>query len=136
MEIGKIIYYFACVFLWAGLIILAVMAIRPGFPEWLRAHPQIMVLLLGTNQMPAKPVRTLRRFYLFLTGGWTWLLVWSWWLMPAIRDFFFRSTPNPTAFQIARISSIIVILAYAGVGFFAIGRAITIWFREIYSHTE
>ncbi|MCK5243237.1 hypothetical protein KAR34_12385 [bacterium] len=135
MEITKILYYLACAFLWSGLMSLVVMAWRPGFPEWLTAHPKVMVLLLGTDQLPRRPVLTLRRFYLFLTCGFTWLLVWSWWLMPVIKDFFFRSTPTPTAWQVARISSIIVVLGYAAVGFYGIGKAITIWFKEIYSPT-
>ncbi len=127
------LYYAACIILWLGLTALAIMAGRRDFPLFLAARPRLMVLLLGTNRMPSRPLRTLRRFYWFLDGGWTWLLVWSWWLMPWVRDFFYRSTPNPTAFHIARISSIIIVLLYAIVGFFAIGRAITIWFREIYN---
>ncbi|MBN1594871.1 hypothetical protein JW933_02990 [candidate division FCPU426 bacterium] len=132
MGLLVLLYYLACGLVWLGLTILASMAVRQGFPEWLRSHPKTMVCLLGTNRMPAKPVRTLRRFYLFLCGGFTWLLVWSWWIMPPVKNFFFKSIPTPVAFKIARISTLVVVIAYAAAGFFAIGRAVTIWFKEIY----
>jgi uncharacterized membrane protein SirB2 len=133
MTITQIAYYVACGLLFSGLMTMVIMSIRPGFPEWLTQHSKLMMVLLGTNQLPKRPVRTLRRFYIFLTAGFTWLLVWSWWLMPLVKDFFFKSTPTPAAWQVARISSIIVVLAYAAAGFYWIGKAITIWFKEIYS---
>ncbi|MCD4814139.1 hypothetical protein K8S19_10665 [bacterium] len=136
MELGKILYYSASILLWVFLAVMAWAALRSGFPKWLREHEQAMLVLLGTNQMPANPEKTLRRFYLFLGGGWTWLLIWSWWLMPVVKDFFFREVSNPAALQISRISSGIVLFAYAGVGFFWIGKAVTIWFKEIYNHQE
>lgn len=133
LPLGTILYYAACVVLWLGLTALALLVLRPGFIAWLEARPGLRVWLLGTDRMPDKPAHTLRRFYWFLDGGWTWLLVWSWWLMPALRDHFFRSATQPAALQTARLSSIIVVLAYAATGFFAIGRGITIWYREIYA---
>jgi hypothetical protein len=132
-PLGTMLYYTACVVLWLGLTALALLALRPGFSAWLEARPGVRVWLLGTDRMPDRPVRTLRRFYWFLDGGWTWLLVWSWWLMPALKNYFFRSATQPAALQTARLSSIIVVLAYAATGFFAIGRGITIWYREIYA---
>lgn len=132
-PLGSILYYTACAVLWLGLTSLALLVLRPGFITWLEARPGLRVWLLGTDRMPDRPARTLRRFYWFLDGGWTWLLVWSWWLMPALRDYFFRSATQPAALQTARLSGIIVMLSYAAAGFFAIGRGITIWYREIYA---
>ncbi len=133
MDILTVGYYIACMIIWLGLTGAAAAALRPGFPEWLEAHPRVMLYLLGINRLPLNPSRTLKRFYLFLAGGWTWILVWSWWWMPLLKDYFFRSTPTPIAFRIARISTLIVVGAYAAVGFFAIGRSLTIWFKDIYN---
>ncbi|MEW6516352.1 MAG: hypothetical protein AB1439_05535 [candidate division FCPU426 bacterium] len=131
LPFGTLLYYAACLALWLGLTVMALLVLRRDFIAWLEARPGLRVWLLGTDRMP--PARTIQRFYWFLDGGWTWILVWSWWLMPALREYFFRSATQPAALQTARLSSIIVVLSYAATGFFAIGRGITIWYREIYS---
>lgn len=136
MDIGKLLYYSASILLWLFLALMAWASLQPGFVAWLRRNEKWMIVLLGTNQMPQKPEKTLKRFYLFLVGGWTWLLAWSWWLMPVIKTFFFREINNPTALRISRLSSMIVLLAYAGVGFFCIAKAVTIWFKEIYNQPQ
>jgi|GEM_PF-6258047 len=130
---GTWAYLAACGLLWLFLTALWVGSLQPGFPGWLASHPRLMVALLGTDRMPAKPSRTLTRFYFFLAGGWTWILAWSWWLGPLIKEQFFRDVTTTKAYEIARISTIIVVAAYAATGFFAIGKAVSIWFKEIYA---
>lgn len=128
-----IAYYSAAVLLWVFLAVMAVGTLRPGFTAWLQAHPRVRLNLLGTNQLPKNPERVLRRFYLFLAGGWTWILVWAWWLMPAIRAWFFKRVTTGKGYETAKIATLIVLAAYAVTGFYAIGKAVSIWFREIYA---
>jgi len=135
VSLGWVLYYVASVILWLGLTILAVGALFPGFVRWLSAHPQGMVLLLGVNRLPENAERILRRFYLYLDIGWTWLLVWSWWLMPWFKNFFYHNVNSERAFQVARYSTLIVLVAYSVFGFFCIGRAISIWFKQIYNRS-
>ena len=92
-----------------------------------------MVLLLGIDRLPLNPIRTLRRFYLFLSGGWIWLLVWSWGLMPLLKNVFYRNLPSLKAYQTARLATLILLIAYSAFGFFCIGKALNIWFKEIYN---
>lgn len=126
------IYYLASCWLWLGLTVLVIFALRPGFPEWLRKHPAAMVKLLGTDRMPDQPGRTLRRFYLFLYSGFTWLLAWSWWVMPAVKKYLYQAVTSEQTYQIARYSTLGVYALYAAVGFFAIARGIMLWFKKIY----
>jgi hypothetical protein len=129
-------YYAACAVLWALLAALWVASRQEGFPAWLEAHPKAMLALLGVSQLPKNALRTLRRFYFYLSGGWTWILVWSWWLGPWVKVYFFRSVTTSKGYDIARMSTMIVIASYAAAGFYAIGRGITIWFKEIYLGIE
>ena len=130
----KFIYYLACVLLWLGLTILALLSLSNRFYDYLTRHPKFTLYLLGINIVPA--VADLKKFYLFLAGGWTWLLVWSWWLMPWLKEYFFKTVSNPPTLQIARISSLVVIVSYTGVGFFFIGKSLTIWFKKIYRNAK
>jgi hypothetical protein len=126
-------YYGVSIALAALLAVLGLASLHPRFADWLGARPRVMILLLGINQLPLKPVRTLRRFYLFLSGGWLWLLAWSWWLMPWLKNLFYRNVPSLKAYQVARTATLILLVAYSAFGFYAIGKALNIWFKEIYN---
>lgn len=130
------VYYGASIFLAVLLAALGLVSLHPGFADWLGTHPRAMVLLLGIDELPPKAVRTLRRFYLYLSGGWVWLLAWSWWLMPILKNIFYRHVPSLKAYQTARLATLVLLLAYSAFGFFCIGKAINIWFKEIYRHPD
>jgi len=136
VDVIWILYYVACAVLWVFLTGMAVLAFIPAFPDWLRAHRRVTLWLLGIDQLPAEPAPILRRFYVFLAGGWTWLLVWSWWLMPAVKDVFYRSIHSTRSYHIARTATFVVLLAYVVFGFYCIGRAIYIWMKKIYGRTD
>lgn len=125
-------YYVASVLLWLFLAFFAVWAWRPSLAEWLTAHPRARLLLLGTDRMPENARSTLFKFYGYLALGWTWLLAWSWWLMPASRNYFFSRVDSERAFQAARISTLVVLTAYTVFGFYCIGRALSLWWKKIY----
>jgi hypothetical protein len=127
-----IAYYGISVFLWVLLAALGFGSLHPRFAAWLAAHPRTQLWLLGIDRLPAKPVLTLRRFYLFLSGGWTWLLLWSWWLMPLLKNSFYRNVPSLKAYQTARLATLILLVSYSAFGFYCIGKALNIWFKEIY----
>lgn len=133
MTWGWIVYWVVAVLLWLFLTVMAVWSLFPGLARWLAARPRAQVFLLGINQMPDEPEKTLRRFYLYLDIGWTWLLLWSWWLMPWLKTWFYRGVASEKAYQLARVSTLVVLVAYSAFGFFCIGRAISLWFRRIYA---
>lgn len=135
MEWIEISYFVACSLIWMGLMVLVWFAFRTNFAQWLTNHRKAFFYLLGVQKLPNQPEKTLKRFYGFLAGGWTWILLWSWWFMPELKDYFFQSVETALAYKIARWSTLIVVAGYAAVGFFAIGKAITIWFKEIYAPT-
>lgn len=130
------VYTIASALLWLFLATLGVAAWRPGFVEWLQGHPRLQMVLLGIDRLPSDPVRVLKRFYGFLAAGWTWILLWSWFLMPLLRTWFFRGVNGPRSFQLAQIATLIVVVAYAATGFFSIGKAVSIWYREIYARPQ
>jgi hypothetical protein len=132
-HVLALLYYGASVFLAVLLVVLGLASLHPRFADWLGDRPKVMILLLGINLLPLKPVRTLRRFYLFLSGGWIWLLVWSWWLMPWLKNLFYHNVPSLKAYQMARISTLILLVAYSAFGFYCIGKALNIWYKEIYN---
>jgi hypothetical protein len=133
MEWWDGLYLGLSLLLWVVLFGLGSCSLHPEFAGWLQQHPKVMTLLLGINQLPLKPVRTLRRFYLFLASGWTWLLVWSWWIMPALKNSFYHNLNSLKSFQMARISMLIILIAYSAFGFYCVGKALNIWFKEIYN---
>ena len=127
-----IAYYGISVLLWVLLAALGLSSLHPRFADWLREHPRALLLLLGINQLPLQPARTLRRFYLLLSGGWTWLLVWYWWLMPLLKNNFYRNVSTLKAYQTARLATLILLVAYSAFGFYCIGKALNLWLKEIY----
>jgi hypothetical protein len=131
-----ITYYMVTFLLTLLLGSLASAAAWPGFPQWLTQHPRLMLALLGINLLPPDPVKTLRRFYWFLAGGWAWILVWTWWVMPSLREYFFSTAHSGQTMEMARWSTQLIMGAYAAVGFFAIGRSLIIWYREIYNRAD
>ncbi len=136
MEIGWVLYTVACAVLWVGLAVLTVWSLRPSLAEWLRAHPRAGIWLLGVDRLPEDAPRVLRRFYLYLTGGWTWLLVWSWWLLPWFKTRFYHGAATLQTYQMARTATVVLMIATAGFGFYGIAKAIMIWRRDLYRRGE
>lgn len=130
------LYYGLSVLLWVILFALGMCSLHQQFATWLQLHPKVMLWILGINRLPTKPVRTLRRFYLFLASGWTWLLVWSWWIMPVLKNYYYYNLNSLKSYQIARISLMIILAAYSAFGFFCIGKSLSIWFKEIYRRSD
>jgi hypothetical protein len=132
VDIWWSLYYGACALLWAGLTTLAVWSLRPSLAAWYGSHPRARAWLVGVERLPAQAPRALRAFYLYLAGGWTWLLVWSWWLLPWFKLVFYRSAGTARAYQVARTSLLVMVVATAVFGFFCIGKAVQIWRRDLY----
>lgn len=132
MEIGWVLYYTACAVLWIGLAVLTAWSLRPSLAAWLTAHPRAMAWLLGLDRLPEDAPRVLRRFYLHLTGGWTWLLVWAWWLLPWFKTRFYRGAATLQSYQMARTATVVMLIATAVFGFYGIAKAILIWQRELH----
>ncbi len=132
MSLWDGLYYGISILIWLYLAVLVVLVWRPAFVDWLQGSAKGMYYLLGVSRLPDHPTSLLKRFFGYLAGGWTWLLVWSWWLMPQLKLYFYKSISNEMSFKVARISTMVVLLAYGGVGFFAIAKAITIWYKKIY----
>jgi hypothetical protein len=133
MDLAAAAYYGVSVALWVFLTGLAVLAWLPDFPARLERHPRAMLVLLGVNRLQPDARPQLRKFYSYLAGGWTWILVWSWWLMPLCKQKFYPAAHSLKAFQLARTSMMILMISYAAFGFFCIGKAIQIWMKKIYS---
>ncbi len=133
MEWYNGIYYGLCVGLWVVLAGLGIASLIPGFAAWLGQRPKMMILFLGIDRMPEKPVSTLRRMYVYLALGWSWLMSWSWWIMPALKNVIYHDVASLKAMHIARISMLILLVTYSVFGFFCISKALKIWFKEIYN---
>jgi hypothetical protein len=133
VDIWWSLYYGACALLWVGLTGLAVWSFQPSLAAWFAVHPRARAWLLGLERLPEDAPRVLRTFYLYLAGGWTWLLVWSWWLLPWFKLQFYRSAATAQAYRVARISMLVLVAATAVFGFFCIGKAIQVWRRDLYA---
>ncbi len=132
MDIWWGLYYGVCVVLWVGLTALAVWSLWPSLAAWYASHPRALAWLLGLERLPPDAAGVLRKFYLYLDGGWTWLLVWSWWLLPWFKARFYRGAGTVQAYQMARTSTLVLMIATAVFGFYFIGRALIVWRRELY----
>jgi hypothetical protein len=132
VDIWWALYYGVCGLLWVGLTSLAVWSLRPSLAAWYAVHPRALAWLVGLERLPPRAPQTLRTFYLYLAGGWTWLLVWSWWLLPWFKVRIYRGAATAHAYQIARTSVLILVVATAVFGFYCIGKAIQIWRRDLY----
>lgn len=135
MPLLDYLYFGFSGLLWSFLTIMVVLIWRNDFVNWLAQHEQARFYLLGVEKLPDQAKALLRKFYTYLFAGWTWILLWAWWIMPQLKDYFFRSVNNEVTLKVARISTLIVIISYAAVGFFAIAKAITLWYRKIYRPT-
>lgn len=129
------IYYGLSILLWLFLITMLILIWRDDFWFWLTTNRQAGFYLLGVEKLSENSKPLARKFYSYLAAGWTWILIWAWWLMPMLKAYFFKSISNELTLKVARISTLIVVISYAAVGFFAIAKALTIWYRNIYSPT-
>ncbi len=125
-------YYGISILIWLYLAVMVVLVWRTAFVDWLKGSAKGMYYLLGVGKLPDAPTSLLKRFFGYLWGGWTWILLWSWWLMPLLKKYFFKFISNEMSFKIAQISTLIVVIAYGAAGFFAIAKAIILWYKKIY----